>query len=69
MNNEFDHGTDQDRSVHRPKQNDSQPGKAMAYPARIAILEHLIKVNACVCGDLVRRTALAQATVSSTSAN
>ncbi|MBP6184157.1 MAG: winged helix-turn-helix transcriptional regulator [Saprospiraceae bacterium] len=38
--------------------------KALGHPARIAILEHLIKVNACVCGDLVEELPLAQATVS-----
>lgn len=38
--------------------------KALAHPARIAILEHLLKVNACVCGDLVDELPLAQATVS-----
>lgn len=38
--------------------------KALAHPARIAILEHLIRVNACICGDLVDELPLAQATVS-----
>lgn len=38
--------------------------KAMAHPARIAILEHIIKANACICGDLVNELGLAQATIS-----
>lgn len=38
--------------------------KALAHPARIAILEKLLKINACVCGDLVLEVGLAQATVS-----
>lgn len=38
--------------------------KALAHPARIAILENLFKMNACVCGDLVLEVGLAQATVS-----
>jgi DNA-binding transcriptional ArsR family regulator len=38
--------------------------KALAHPARIAILEKLFKMNACVCGDLVLEVGLAQATVS-----
>lgn len=42
----------------------SSLAKAMAHPARIAILEHLLKVNACICGDLVDELPLAQATVS-----
>lgn len=38
--------------------------KALAHPARIAILEHLIKEDKCICGDLVDVLPLAQATVS-----
>ena len=38
--------------------------KALAHPARIAILQHLVKKNACVCGDLVEELGLAQATIS-----
>jgi len=38
--------------------------KAIGHPARIAILQHLIKKNACVCGDLVEELGLAQATTS-----
>ena len=39
-------------------------GKVFAHPARIAILQHLFKVNACVCGDIVEEIGLAQPTVS-----
>ncbi|MES2112154.1 MAG: metalloregulator ArsR/SmtB family transcription factor [Bacteroidota bacterium] len=38
--------------------------KAIAHPARIAILQELIKANACICGDLVGELGLAQATIS-----
>lgn len=38
--------------------------KAIAHPARIAILQHIIKANACICGDLVEDLGLAQATIS-----
>lgn len=38
--------------------------KALAHPARIAILQELIKANACICGDLVNELGLAQATIS-----
>lgn len=38
--------------------------KALGHPARIAILEYLIRSNACVCGDIVDEVGLAQATVS-----
>lgn len=38
--------------------------KAIAHPARVAILQHLIKANACICGDLVDELGLAQSTIS-----
>lgn len=38
--------------------------KALGHPARIAILQHLANMNACVCGDLVLEIGLAQATIS-----
>ncbi|HSU29129.1 MAG TPA: metalloregulator ArsR/SmtB family transcription factor [Chitinophagaceae bacterium] len=38
--------------------------KALAHPARIAIIQQLIKSQACVCGDLVDELGLAQATIS-----
>lgn len=38
--------------------------KALAHPARIAILQQIIKANACICGDLVGELGLAQATIS-----
>ena len=38
--------------------------KALGHPARIAIIEHLIKVDACICGDIVNELPLAQPTVS-----
>ncbi len=38
--------------------------KALAHPARIAILEFLANSNACMCGDIVEVLPLSQATVS-----
>lgn len=38
--------------------------KALAHPARIAILEYLLKNQSCICGDLVEELPLAQATIS-----
>ena len=38
--------------------------KAIAHPARIAILQELINANACICGELVNELGLAQATIS-----
>ncbi|MCM8568259.1 metalloregulator ArsR/SmtB family transcription factor [Gramella jeungdoensis] len=38
--------------------------KAFAHPARIAILQYLLKSNKCINGDLVNELKLAQATIS-----
>lgn len=38
--------------------------KALAHPARIAIIQHLIKSEHCICVDLVDELGLAQATIS-----
>lgn len=38
--------------------------KAFGHPARVAILQHLFKINTCVCGDLVSEIGLAQPTIS-----
>jgi ArsR family transcriptional regulator len=34
--------------------------KVLGHPARIAILEFIIKLNSCVCGDLVKDIGLAE---------
>lgn len=38
--------------------------KAISHPARIAIIQHLLSVNSCICGDIVEVLPLAQPTVS-----
>ena len=38
--------------------------KALAHPARIAILKLLIQRNTCICGDIVDVLPLSQSTVS-----
>jgi DNA-binding transcriptional ArsR family regulator len=38
--------------------------KALAHPARVAILQLLIKKQACICGDIVNELPLSQSTVS-----
>jgi len=38
--------------------------KALAHPARIAILQRILISNTCICGDLVTELGLAQATIS-----
>ena len=47
------------------QQNDlAKLAKALAHPARIAILDYLARVDTCICGDIVREVELAQPTVS-----
>lgn len=51
--------------IFTQKQNEtSLLMKALGHPARIAIIEYLLSVDACICGDIVNELALAQPTVS-----
>ena len=38
--------------------------RAIAHPARVAILEYLLKVNTCICNAIVNELPLAQPTIS-----
>ena len=38
--------------------------KALGHPARIAIMDYLLKVDSCICGDIVNELPLAQPTIS-----
>lgn len=38
--------------------------KAIGHPARVAILQYLLKANSCITGDIVSELGLAQATIS-----
>ncbi|MBK7562670.1 MAG: winged helix-turn-helix transcriptional regulator [Chitinophagaceae bacterium] len=38
--------------------------KALAHPARMAIIQQLLKMDTCFCGDLVSELGLAQSTIS-----
>ena len=38
--------------------------KALSNPARVAITEYQLKVDTCICGDIVNELPLAQPTVS-----
>ena len=38
--------------------------KAISHPARVAILDYLIKQNGCICNDIVEELPLSQPTVS-----
>lgn len=47
------------------EQNDlATMAKALGHPARIAILQFLIRKNACICGEIVDELPLSQSTVS-----
>ncbi len=47
------------------KQNDiATLAKALGHPARVAIIEYLLSVDSCICGDIVNELPLAQPTVS-----
>jgi len=38
--------------------------KALSHPVRLTILEHLKRVNGCICGEIVEILPLSQSTVS-----
>lgn len=38
--------------------------KALGHPARLAIVEYLMKKGTCICGDIVNELPLAQPTIS-----
>ncbi|HOT65639.1 MAG TPA: metalloregulator ArsR/SmtB family transcription factor [Dysgonamonadaceae bacterium] len=47
------------------KQNNiASIAKALGHPARIAIIDYLLKVDSCICGDIVNELPLAQPTIS-----
>jgi len=54
------------KSYHfNAKQNKiAEFAKAFAHPARVAIVEQLVKRGNCVCGDLVDVLPLSQSTIS-----
>lgn len=52
-----DHFTDHQNSI-------ATLAKALGHPARVAIIDHLLKVDSCICGDIVSELPLAQPTVS-----
>lgn len=38
--------------------------KAIAHPARVAIIDYLLKTKTCICNDIVKELPLSQPTVS-----
>lgn len=55
---------DKSAAFTQEEQDLSAFAKALAHPARIAILKMLATKNACICGEIVEVLPLAQATVS-----
>lgn len=52
-------------SLFTTEQNElAKVAKIFAHPARIAILQHLLKIKVCANGDFVEEIGLAQATIS-----
>lgn len=49
---------------NKPQNKLANLAKALGHPARIAILEFLIRKNACICNDIVDELPLSQSTVS-----
>ncbi len=52
-----DHFTDRQNSI-------AILAKALGHPARVAIIEYLMTVDTCICGDIVNELPLSQPTVS-----
>ncbi|MFD1292789.1 ArsR/SmtB family transcription factor [Lutibacter holmesii] len=44
--------------------NIAKIAKVLGHPARIAILQYILKSKSCICGDLVQEIGLAQPTIS-----
>ncbi len=54
------------KTEHFTKQQNqiAATAKALGHPARIAIVEYLLKVNACIGNDVLEEIPLAQPTIS-----
>lgn len=57
-------GATKSESFTREQNELAAIARALAHPARIAIIQHLLKVNACIGGEIVEELPLAQPTVS-----
>jgi predicted transcriptional regulator len=57
-------GTTKKEAFNKDQNNLAELAKALAHPARIAILQFLASKDACMCADIVDELPLSQATVS-----
>ena len=61
----IENGTYQNHDQFTTHQNAlASLAKAIGHPARVAIIEYLLTVDTCICGDIVNELPLAQPTVS-----
>lgn len=56
--------TNKKEAFGQEEQELAELAKALAHPARIAILKELARRNTCICGEIVEVLPLAQSTVS-----
>lgn len=53
------------KNIFTEEQNElAETFKALAHPARIAILNYIVNSKSCICGDIVEEIGLAQSTIS-----
>jgi DNA-binding transcriptional ArsR family regulator len=57
-------GTSKSFAFTQEQNRIAELAKAFAHPARVAIVQHLLKAQSCVCGDIVDALPLSQSTVS-----
>ena len=57
-------GVSKSESFSVAQNNIANVFKALSHPARIAIVEYLLSVESCICGDIVNELPLAQPTIS-----
>jgi len=57
-------GTSKTLAFTARENNIARYARALAHPARIAILQLLLKKQTCICGDIVGELPLSQSTVS-----
>ncbi|GLR16961.1 ArsR/SmtB family transcription factor [Portibacter lacus] len=57
-------GTSKTEKFTKEQNEIASIAKTLGHPARIAILQHLVKVNSCICGDIVDEIGLSQSTIS-----
>ncbi len=57
-------GSSKSNLFTKEQNNLAAMAKALAHPARIAIMEYLMKKGSCVCGDIVDELPLSQSTIS-----